>query len=145
MKLGVVVWFFVLFPALVLAGGAEEEDLECFNREDLESVPYNGLAEKVDELFVSGIDKVVICMSNVEEGGTITVAEIQVVPTTDKPAEPLPDEGILSLGSFIRIHQELHGIFGVQLSPYSPIQLINIPTGFSTIDSILEHVSWIPK
>lgn len=140
MRIGAVVWFVVLSPAFLLAGGAEEKDLECFNRNDLETVPYDKLVGEVNKLIVSGIDEVVICISHEERGGTITVVEIRVL-AADEPAEPLPDEEILPLGSFLRIHQELHGILGVQLSPYSPIQFINIPAGFSTVESISEYVS----
>ena len=141
----VAAWFVVFCPLLVWAGGAEEKDLECFNRDDHEEVQYESLSEEVDRLFESGVPEVVLCMSAIEAKGNRTVVEVKVIPAGAEPsAQSSENNDILSLGSYIRVHQELTGILGGdRLSPQFPIQMLSLPTeslDFSTVESIASYI-----
>ena len=144
MRLGISALFVVFFPMLLFAGGGEE-GLECFDRDDLEDVRYEELAVGVNELFESGIDEVVLCMSAVERRGTRTVVEIQMISADSEQEVESAEEGILSLGNFIRVHQEVSSVLGGnQLSPYFPIQMLRLPTeqfDFSSVERISSYVS----
>ena len=134
------------------ARGSSEDDLLCRDSERLESVVYENLQVKTEEITRRPETKAVVCIfmlrtdnpALAEPVRTVFEVHFQTPSYAETQKEKAEEAGWLQLGSFVLVHQEIkslvRGEWGV--SPYFAAQMVPLPEISGGVHDVVDHLTY---
>ena len=150
MRLITGIFVLILAATMADARGGSEDDLLCRDSERLESVDYEDLQVKTEEITERSETKAVVCIfmlradraAFAEPVRTVVEVQFQTTANAETQKERAEEEGWVQFGSFVLIHQEIKSLVrGWRVSPYFTTQMVPLPEISGDVHDIVDHLT----